>query len=330
MTPAPANDPSSAPALPADWADLSVCVVGAGYMGAGIGQVLAAAGADVVLVDAEPARAQDRAETTIREAEDYERTGLFAPGTAARVASRLSAAATLAAGVEGRGLVVEAVPEDAELKQSVLRLIEASAADDAVIATNTSAIPISVLAEAIRDRSRFLGVHWFNPPQFVPGIEVIAGAETASELPSAVAGLLRRLGKTPTIVRDTPGFVCNRLQFALFREAALMVEEGVAEPDDIDAVVRASFGYRLPLYGPFTVADMAGLDVYAAAFDSLAAAFGPRFTCPPSLTAMVAGGALGAKSGRGYTPAGSGWTDADAMARNRAYHLLGELIAGLG
>jgi 3-hydroxybutyryl-CoA dehydrogenase len=311
--------------LAASWPAVSVCVVGAGYMGAGIGQVLAGAGADVVLVDADPARAEARAEATIREAADLERAGLLGAGIASAVAAHLRAAAGVAAGVEGRDLVVEAVPEDVILKQSVLREIESYAPADSVIATNTSAIPIALLAKAIHDRSRFLGMHWFNPPQFVPGIEIIPGPETAPHLTGRLADLLRQLDKIPTVVPDTPGFVCNRLQFALFREAAAMVEEGVAGPEDIDAVVRASFGFRLPLYGPFVVADMAGLDVYAGAFATLEAAFGPRFSCPPSLTAKVAAGELGAKSGRGYTAAGSSWTDQDAIARNRAYQRLGDL-----
>lgn len=307
----------------ASWAGERVCIVGAGYMGTGIGQVLALAGADrVVLVDTDAGRARAAVERTVAEAASFEREELLPPGAADLIADRTSAGDDLPASAAAATLVVEAVFEDPAVKVPVLRDIARAAAPDAVITTNTSAIPIRQLAGALPDPSRFLGLHWFNPPQFVPGVEVIPGPDTADGIAPRLVELLRRAGKWPAVVPDTSGFVCNRLQFALFREAAMMVEEGLATPEAIDEVVRGSFGFRLPFYGPFMIADMAGLDVYAGAYQALEEAYGPRFSCPPSLAAKVAAGEYGAKTGSGYTVRGSHWSSDQALHRNRSYRRL--------
>ena len=128
-----------------------------------------------------------------------------------------------------------------------------------MIATNTSAIPIRELAPALRSPERFVGTHWFNPPQWIPCVEVIAGPSTSPEVIAKTASLLTRLGKKPVVVGDAGGFVANRLQFAMYKEAVSIVADGVATPEQVDEVVRNSFGFRLPIFGPFMIADMAGL-----------------------------------------------------------------------
>lgn len=304
---------------------ITIAIVGSGYMGGGIAQVFARAGARCVLIDAEPARAEAAHGRVVAEAADHAARGYITDEQAAAVRANLAWAGSLAEGVRGAQLVFEVVFEELGVKHAVLREIEAAVADDVVIATNTSAIPIGELAQALERPERFLGVHFFNPATLLPGVEVIPHATTAPALPEQLVALLAQAGKEPAVVADSPGFVCNRLQFALFREAARMVEDGAATAEQIDTIVRASFGFRLALYGPFAVADMAGLDVYANSYLSLEKALGERFTVPPSLKQRVDSGDLGIKTGGGYL----GLTDAEAKAmvaaRDNAYSELGRL-----
>jgi 3-hydroxybutyryl-CoA dehydrogenase len=278
----------------------TAAVVGSGTMGTGFAQLLALAGIDVRVADARPdlgVAARDRA---IALADRFESLELMPAGSAGAIAQRTVAAASIAEAVAGADVVFEAVTEDVEVKRSVLAQVEDAASDDAIVATNTSAIPIRVLSAQLRRPDRFLGTHWFNPPQWVPAVEVIPGAQTQAGVVADAMDLLQRIGKEPALVGDGPGFVANRIQFAMFREAALLVEEGVATAADVDAIVRSSFGFRLPFYGPFAIADMAGLDVYAGAYGVLRDELGERFSPPASLTDLVSRQRLGTKSGGGY------------------------------
>jgi len=305
---------------------LRVAVVGAGYMGKGIGQTLARGGASaVVLCDESADRATDGLTTMLADVEQAERDGLLPPGAAATVAAVSSAAPDVATAVADADVVVEAVFEDITVKQDVLRRVEAAAAETTVIATNTSAIPISDLAVVLRRPERFFGVHWFNPAPYLPSVEIILGDKSDEALLGPLTALLQAAGKAPVTVADTPGFICNRLQFALFAEAARMVEEGTATPERIDAVVRSSFGFRLPFFGPFAIADMAGLDVYANSYATLAAALGERYTCPPSLRARVDAGDLGIKTGGGYLGLSEEQATAMTRLRDRSYVALAHL-----
>jgi 3-hydroxybutyryl-CoA dehydrogenase len=275
-------------------------VVGGGTMGAGFVQLLALAGLPVRVADATAAKADASRTYAIELALRFEELGLMAAGSAAAVERSAVAMPSAGAAAEGADVVFEAVTEDVAVKHPVLAEVEAAAADHTIIATNTSAIPIRVLAAPLRTPERFLGAHFFNPPQWVPAVEVIPGPKTDPAVVEAMVALLRRLGKDPVPVGDGPGFVANRIQFAMFREAALLVEEGIASADEVDRVVRSSFGFRLPFYGPFTIADMAGLDVYAGAYQTLSAELGPRMSAPESLSDLVSGGRLGTKSGGGF------------------------------
>lgn len=308
---------------------LSVAVVGAGYMGKGIAHTLARGGATVALADVDAATAQAAYSAMLDEVATGERRQLFAPESTELVRDRVAPAHSIQAAVVDADFVMEVVVEDLAVKRHTLRTIEAAARRDAVLATNTSAIPIADLATALVHRDRFFGVHWFNPAPHLPAVEVIAGEQSDQRLLGPILDLLGSAGKAPVIVADTPGFICNRLQFALFKEAALMVEDGTSTPEQIDAVVRSSFGFRLPFFGPFAIADMAGLDVYASSYTTLEATLGRRFACPVSLRDRVDGGDLGIKSGGGYlamTP-----EDAQAMTsrRDRSYAALSVLRASL-
>ena len=308
-----------------NWSEQHVCVLGGGYMGGGIGQMLALAGARVTVTDVDEPTARVRVRAILDLARTYVERQLFPPGAEQTIAERL-AAADLADAAAGATLVVEAVAEDVEVKRAVLSRVSRLVAEATTIATNTSSIPIGTLAPAVHRPERFLGVHWFNPPQFVPGVEIIVGAQTDPDIAPRLATALAAIGKWPAVVADRAGFVSNRLQFALFREAALMVEEGVATAEQIDSVVRGSFGYRLPFFGPFAIADMAGLDVYQAAFRILEEAYGPRFATPPVLAEHVAAGRLGTKSGAGFYERTPEETDALIRRRDHWYAALADLV----
>ncbi|GAA1422881.1 3-hydroxyacyl-CoA dehydrogenase family protein [Agrococcus citreus] len=308
---------------------ITIAIVGSGYMGGGIAQVFTQAGGRCVLIDADPSRAESGHARVIAEAKEHAARGYISDAQAAAVESNLSWAPSLAEGVQGADIVLEVVFEEIGVKHAVLREIEAAVAEHVIIATNTSAIPIGDLAEVLEHPERFLGVHFFNPATLLPGVEVIPHAGTDAALPDQLVELLAQTGKEPAVVVDSPGFVCNRLQFALFREAARMVEDGDATAEQIDTIVRASFGFRLALYGPFAVADMAGLDVYANSYVSLEKALGERFSVPPSLKERVDAGDLGIKTGGGYLGLSESAAQEMIAARDNAYSELGKLRRSL-
>lgn len=307
----------------------TVAVVGSGYMGGGIAQALALAGCRVRLGDVDATTAAAAHERLIRQSREFEHTGLLPAGAAAEIEARLTPAESMEVAVIDADYIAEAVPEVAEVKTAVLARVSA-AAPAAIIGSNTSAIPIALLAASVVDPERFLGVHWMNPAPFVPGVELVPGPTTRPQAIDAVEQLLRRAGKRPARVADSPGFVANRLQFALFREAALMVEEGLATPEQVDTVVSNSFGFRLALFGPFAIADMAGLDVYNSAYASLEAAYGERLAAPRLLADAVAAGRLGTKSGGGLLDIDPAAVPALVEYRDRAYARLSALRAELG
>ncbi|MCU1545658.1 MAG: 3-hydroxyacyl-CoA dehydrogenase [Homoserinimonas sp.] len=302
-----------------------VAVIGAGYMGGGIAQTLTKAGAQCILIDQTPESARQGHARVIEQARDFEAKGYFPAGSAADIESRLTWSGDLASAVADADLIFEVVYEDLDVKIDVLTRIEQFARPDAIIASNTSAIPIGAMAEALTKPERFFGIHWFNPAQLLPGVEIIPAALSDRSLVPGLIELLTAAGKEPAVVPDTPGFVCNRLQFALFKEAALMVEEGEVTAEQIDTVVKASFGFRLALYGPFAVADMAGLDVYANSYKSLEKALGERFTVPDSLRERVEAGDLGIKSGGGYLGLNEDEAKRLIGARDNAYVALAAL-----
>jgi 3-hydroxybutyryl-CoA dehydrogenase len=282
-----------------------VAIVGAGTMGVGISRVFGSHGIPSVLVDTTAERA--------------------ATGAASAALPTVTAAPSVREAVDGAELVVEAVVERPDVKASVYEAIEAAAARDAVIATNTSSIPIAELSAGLRRPERFLGMHWFVPPLLVPCVEVIRGPSTDEQVVEEVVAALTRLDKAAVVVGDGPGFVANRIQFAMFREAARIVEDGLASPEQVDEVVRSSFGYRLPFFGPFTIADMAGLDVYADIFETLERGLGPGFSAPTVLLEHVDRGEIGVKAGRGFKQLTQAEADELIARRDRAYAGLARL-----
>ncbi|WP_402844340.1 3-hydroxyacyl-CoA dehydrogenase family protein [Microbacterium sp. GXS0129] len=304
-------------------------VIGSGYMGGGIAQSLALSGADVRIADVDIDIAQKNRDRLIAEAEQFAADGLFPADAAAVIAERLTAA-TIEDAVAGATFIEEAVPEKIEIKHATLRRISAAASPDAIIGSNTSTILIGRLSEAVSNPERFLGVHFSNPAPFIPGVELIPHAGTDEAVLPTVEAIVAATGKETARVKDATGFVLNRLQYALFHEATQLVEEGVATPEDIDTIVRTTFGFRLPFFGPFAIADMAGLDVYAFCYASLQTEFPERFATPPILDALVSAGKLGTKSGAGFLDVPADRTPELVAYRNKAYVAMKKLVDELG
>ena len=308
----------------------SVAVVGTGYMGGGIAQSFALAGFDVALADADPALTERSLDRLLREGAVFEGAGLFPPGSTEVLRQRLRAAASLETAVAGADFVEEAVPEVPEVKLEVLARIDAAAPAGAIVGSNTSTIPVARLATAFRDPSRFMTVHFSNPAPFIPGVELVAGEATDPAVVEVVQALLVRLGRRSAQVADVPGFVLNRLQFVLLKEAIAVVEEGIATPADVDTVVSTTFGFRLPFFGPFGIADMAGLDTYVRGFGVLEEGLGERFSAPELLTDVVDAGRHGTKNGGGFYDLGPEQLEALIAYRDRAYVAMTRLLAELG
>ena len=309
---------------------LDIAVVGSGYMGGGIAQVLALAGHTVRIADVSAEIARQNLDRLIGETEQFVADGLFPADAVERVRAHLSAADSIEAAVADADFVEEAVPEKIEIKHATLRRISAAARPDAVIGSNTSTILIQSLAEAVAGPERFLGVHFSNPAPFIPGVELIPHPTTDDAAVALAETLVRSTGKQTARVQDATGFVLNRLQYALFEEASKIADEGIASPDDIDTIVRTTFGFRLPFFGPFAIADMAGLDVYAFCFESLQTRWPERFATPPTLQQHVDAGELGTKSGAGYLDVPADRTPELVAYRNRAYVAMQKLLDELG
>jgi 3-hydroxybutyryl-CoA dehydrogenase len=308
-----------------------VAVVGAGYMGGGIAQSLALAGYDVTIADADKEKSQAAILRLLQEAKDFEHQGLFPEGAAKQISDHLQDGGSIEAAVKDADFIEEAVFEVPEVKKAVLKQISSAARTDAIIGTNTSTIPVHILEPAVTHPERFLTVHFFNPAPFVPGVELVASAETSQDSIDSVKELLTRCGRQGVQEAETPGLVLNRLQYVLLKEACDIVEQGITTVEDLDAIVRTSFGFRLGFFGPFAVADQAGLDVYVNCFKTFEENYGERLRTPKLLVDQVEHGRLGTKNGRGLTGDFDDASKESLIAyRNRAYVKMQQLLSELG
>jgi len=272
-----------------------VGILGGGRMGAGIAHAFLLAGADVQVVERD-ADAAGEARARILEA-----VGRSAQkGTADAAPEALAAALRVhsdIARLADRTLVIEALPEDRDVKRAALARLEGIVSSGCALATNTSSISIDALAGALEHPARFLGLHFFNPVPASQLVEVVVGSATDPDLVGRATGWVEALGKQAIVVRDVPGFASSRLGVALGLEAIRMLEDGVASAEDIDRAME--LGYRHPL-GPLRTTDLVGLDVRLGIAEELEAAHGERFAAPALLRRMVAEGRLGRKSGSGF------------------------------
>jgi len=268
-----------------------VLVVGAGQMGGGIAQVVAGSGRRVSLSDEQPG-ATDRALETMRKS----LTKLAEKGGAAPddVLARVSAVDELVPA----DLMVEAVVEDADVKHDVFRRADATLPPEAVLASNTSSIPISSLAAATKRPDRVIGMHFFNPVPVLKLVEVVRGRDTSDETTHSIVELAKELGKVPAEANDFPGFVSNRILMPFINEAVWALHDGVAEPEAIDTIAKLGFAHPL---GPLALADLIGLDTCVAIMRVLQEGLGDdRYAPCPLLTDYVEQGRLGRKTKRGF------------------------------
>ena len=272
-------------------------VLGAGTMGNGIAQVCAQAGIEVVLFDINDDAVATGLENIKRMLAKAVEKGKASPEDVAATMSRLSTSTDLIASCEGAQLVVEAIPEKLELKQSVMAQIESAVATDCLIASNTSSLSITKISAGMNHPQRFLGMHFFNPVPLMALLEVVVGEQTEATNCDLAVELSKRLGKEPIVVQDAPGFASSRLGVCIGLEAMRMVEDGVASAADIDKAME--LGYRHPM-GPLRLTDLVGLDVRLGIAEYLCEKLGDRFAPPQILRDMVAAGKLGKKSGEGF------------------------------
>ncbi len=276
---------------------MHVSVLGAGTMGAGIAQVSARAGHAVALRDVDRevvAAGYDRIAETL--AGGVEREKLTA-GERRATLDRIRTETDLAAAVGDADLVIEAVPEDLDLKREVHADAEAAAPDGAILASNTSSLSITAVAGALAEPSRFLGLHFFNPVHLMGLVEVVRGERTTPETERRAVAFVEGLDREPIVVDDSPGFATSRLGVALGAEAIRMVESGVASAPDVDAAME--LGYNHPM-GPLELTDVVGLDVRLDVLEHLREELGERFRPPTLLRRKVRAGKLGRKTGEGF------------------------------
>jgi 3-hydroxybutyryl-CoA dehydrogenase len=268
-----------------------VLVVGAGQMGGGIGQVVAASGRRVSLHDAAPGAVERGLETMRKSLGKLAEKGGPDPD---EVLGRVEPVDDLV----GADLMIEAVVEDAAVKEEIFRRADSVLPADAILASNTSSIPITSLAAVTGRPERVIGMHFFNPVPVLKLVEVIRGLQTSDETAQAIVALAGELGKTPAEARDFPGFVSNRILMPFINEAAHAVLEGVAEPEAIDTIAKLGFAHPM---GPLALADLIGLDTCVAIMEVLHEGFGDSKYAPcPLLRQYVQAGRLGRKSGRGF------------------------------
>ncbi len=270
-----------------------ITVIGAGLMGHGIAQVFALAGHAVTIYDS--------FEKTLATAKDRILTNLKDLGDDQSAVHRITPESDLAKAVRDADYVVEAVLEDLSLKQKLFAEIEPHVRPDTILASNTSVIPITDIMQGLERRARALGTHWWNPPFLVPLVEVIETQWTSPEVVAFTMKLHADAGKKPAHVKkDVPGFIGNRLQHALWREAISLVEHGICDAETVDTVIKAAFGRRLAVLGPLENADMVGTDLTLAIHKTVLPAIDSRPGPSPYLEKLVADGKLGFKSGEGF------------------------------
>jgi 3-hydroxybutyryl-CoA dehydrogenase len=288
-----------------------IAVVGAGLMGTSIGLDWARAGFDVAVYDSDAERVDSLTRRAREIGQALVETEVITANELNLAVARLTATADLGEAVSEADYVAEAVFEDLAVKQALYAELDAITRPDAVLASNTSTLMPSAMAEPIKRRARFLVVHYFNPAHLIPVVEVVLGPETSDETVETACRLLREAGKTPAVLRkEVPGFIANRLQSALLREALALVEDGVCSMEDLDAVVSLGFGRRLGILGPLALHDMAGLDVWQAIATNLFPVISDAKTPPALLADRAVRGEYGLKSGRGFYE----WSPAEAAA----------------
>jgi 3-hydroxybutyryl-CoA dehydrogenase len=277
-----------------------IAVVGSGLMGRGIGQSFASAGYSVTLIDLNQKildYALQQIETSLKV---IEKAGLL-KGTRETVLSNISTEPVLSKGVSGSSFVIEAVFENIDTKKDVFKRVEASVNPQTIIASNTTAIPITSLASVTTHPERVVGSHFWNPPQLMRAVEVTKGDKTSTETVEKMVSILKSAGKKPAVVnKDVPGQIGIRILYAMIRQATWLVENGVASAEDVDNVVKEALGTRLEVLGPLELSDLSGIDLVETVGNILYKSLDSSQDTQELVKNMVKRGELGVKSGKGF------------------------------
>ena len=274
-----------------------ISVIGTGTMGRGIAYLAALAGYETVICDVDSgvlATAKASIEETFRKGVEK---GKVPSAAASEALARVQLVPELEPAVREADLIIEAVPENFDLKKDLFAQADLFCPEETIMASNTSSLSITRLASNVERRERFVGLHFFNPPHVMKLIEIVRGERTSDETVATAREVAKRMGKEAIVVRDSPGFATSRLGVAIGLEAIRMLEEGVGSAEDIDRAME--LGYNHPM-GPLRLSDLVGLDVRLGIAEHLAATLGPRFEPPQLLRDKVAAGKLGKKSGEGF------------------------------
>jgi 3-hydroxybutyryl-CoA dehydrogenase len=305
----------------------TVLVVGAGVMGHGFAQTFAMNGIEVLLVD-QKEELLDQSSVWIRENLDFMvELKLIQPPEIEKTLDKITTTTDLKGSAAKADYVLEAITENLELKQDLFRLLGDATGPDVILATNTSSYDINELARVARHPQRVLGTHWFHPPPITPAVEIIPADTTGQETIDRAVALMERIGKFPTMCKSAPGFVANRIQFAMAAEALAIVQEGLASPVEVDRIVKSSFGFRLSAFGPFEIMDQAGIDTYRAIFEYLYDKLGrEQFKPPRILSDLIEKGRLGLKNEKGFYDHEDGAAEALKQKRDRRLYARREIF----
>jgi 3-hydroxybutyryl-CoA dehydrogenase len=274
-----------------------ITILGAGTMGHGIAQLAATAHYSVTLHDVAPERIDAGLRAIRGSLEKLVEKGKLDPEARSEALGRIEASRELDEAVARADLVVEAAPESLALKREIFGALSAHAPPGAVLATNTSSLPVTEIASMVTHPGRVVGMHFFNPPQLMELLEIVRAVQTTEETVAAAREVGRRMGKTTILVHDSAGFATSRLGVAIAAEAMRMLETGVASAEDIDTAMK--LGYRHPM-GPLELTDHVGLDVRLAVLEHLHREVGEQFRPPQILRQLVRAGKLGKKAGEGF------------------------------
>lgn len=276
-------------------------MIGAGTMGAGMGLCFAQAGYEVVLYDVQPEQLDLARERIANSQAVFVAEGFLTAAEAELARERIDTTTDLEEALDGVQYVLEAAPERLALKQELFRQMEALCPPDTILATNTSGLSITAIASVCRHPERVGGMHWANPAEIVPLVEVVRGEQTSDHTIEVIYRVTERLGKVPVrINKDVPGFASNRLQFAVLREALYLVQEGVVSAQDVDRTLKNGVGFRYPWLGPLETADLGGLDIFHSVAQYLLPELSTMQSTPDFFDELVEEGDLGIKTGEGF------------------------------
>jgi 3-hydroxybutyryl-CoA dehydrogenase len=285
----------------------TIAIIGSGFIGPGIAQVFASSGYSVWMMDIKPEMLTKARESLQANLLQMAEAGIIAPGETETTVQKVQFTTDMVQAVKPAQLVIEAVSENMGLKQNIFRQLDSLCPPEIILCTNTSVMSISEIASKSIHRERIVGTHFWNPPYLIPLVEVVKGQDTSDEILNLTYAVLKKAGKHPVkCLKDVPGFIANRLQHALWREAISIVENGIADAATVDEAIKNSFAVRLPVLGPLENADMVGLDLTFSIHDYILKHLEASPTPSKFLTDKIQRGELGFKSGQGFyhwTPA---------------------------